>query len=329
MRKFRTTETYIEDAKKVHGDQFDYSEVVYTKMSENIKVTCNRCGEVFYPEAKAFLRGTKCPHCCKSKFNSVEEIVEALKAKHGDKYDYSKVKFATATDNITLVCKTCGTEFSEPLGDALNGHGCPICSHQHTRRNKFLGVGVNDLSEHICSTEEGARIRRVWANMLRRCYDPEVQKKQPTYIGCTVDKRWFSLAEFKKFYDANYHEGYHIDKDILVRDNKVYSPENCCFVPQEINALLTRRQNERGKYKQGVRHCNNPRNKTKKFIAQINIRGKRVSLGYYETEEEAFIAYKTRKEALIKEIATEYYNNGKIAENVYKALLKYEVRPTD
>ena len=63
MRKFRTTETFIEDAKKVHGDKYDYSEVVFTTLDKKVKIKCKRRGNVFYKEAHGHLRGYGCPRC--------------------------------------------------------------------------------------------------------------------------------------------------------------------------------------------------------------------------------------------------------------------------
>lgn len=193
----------------------------------------------------------------------------------------------------------------------------------------ILGIGVNDILIPLDSDNVLKKAYSVWRSMLERCYSERYQQIQPTYIGCSVCDEWKYFSKFVEFFENYYIEGYHLDKDILIRDNKVYSPQTCAFVPQEINCLLTRRQNDRGKLKQGVRYDSHPRLKSNKYVAQISVRGKRVNIGYYATEDEAFVAYKTRKEALIKEIATEYYNEGKIAENVYKALLRYEVRPTD
>ena len=104
----------------------------------------------------------------------------------------------------------------------------------------------------------------------------------------------------------------------------MYSPDTCCFVPNEINALFIKHDSKRGKYPIGVSLHN------KKFCARINIFKKgSVWLGTFDTPELAFLAYKRAKEAYIKDTAQMYYDKGKITKRVYDALMKYEVEITD
>ena len=104
-------------------------------------------------------------------------------------------------------------------------------------------------------------------------------------------------------------KGWCLDKDILVKGNKIYSPETCCFVPKGINLLFGKNNAKRGNYPIGVCKFKN------KFQATINIKGKTISLGHFDTPEEAFEAYKTAKEAYIKEVADEW--KDRIEEDVY------------
>ena len=159
--------------------------------------------------------------------------------------------------------------------------------------------------------------------MLERCYSPKLHAKEPTYIGCTVCPEWHYLSNFKRWFDNNYVEGYHLDKDILVKGNKIYSPETCCFVPKEINFLLLNNKSRRGDFPIGVHR------KGDLFISQINKNGKRIQIGRFDTPEDAFLAYKKEKEQYVKQLAERYFKEGKIAEMVYLALLDYRVEMTD
>lgn len=161
--------------------------------------------------------------------------------------------------------------------------------------------------------------------MLCRCYSHKYQEKKPTYIGCYVCEEWLSFSNFKEWFDNNYREGYQLDKDILVKGNKIYSPETCCFVPQEINQLLIKCNGSRGQHPLGVSY----HSQLNKFQVRMRISNIGKNLGLFNTANEAFQAYKTAKEAHIKEVATEYYTKGKINERVYQALMKYEVEITD
>ena len=118
--------------------------------------------------------------------------------------------------------------------------------------------------------------------------------------------------------------GFQLDKDLLVKGNKVYSENTCVFIPKEINILLTKRDASRGKYLIGVSW-----NKTgNAFKARVSKnKGRSEYLGSFKTELEAFNAYKEAKESFIKEQAEKW--KGKIDERAYNALMSYEVDITD
>ena len=162
--------------------------------------------------------------------------------------------------------------------------------------------------------------------MHKRCYDPKYQEKHQTYKGCTVCQLWNNYQEFAKWDNENYYEVGNeqmtLDKDILNKGNKVYSPDTCVYVPQFINTLFTKRDVERGECPIGVCKFRN------KFQARLSKgNGKQIHLGTYSTPEEAFQVYKEAKEAYIKEVAEEY--KGKIDHRAYEALMNYEVEITD
>lgn len=84
-----------------------------------------------------------------------------------------------------------------------------------------------------------------WRHMLERCYSKKYQEKHPTYKGCVVAEEWHNFQNFAKWYEDNYYEVegqiIDLDKDILVKGNKTYSPQTCVFAPQSINKLFTSR----------------------------------------------------------------------------------------
>ena len=160
-----------------------------------------------------------------------------------------------------------------------------------------------------------------WRNMLARCYDETVQKKKPYYIGCTVDEKWHNYQIFAKWYYDNYIDSYCLDKDILYKNNKVYSETTCCFVPNAINAVLTLSTKSRGLYPVGVYKRGDT------FRSIISINGKQVSLGTFLTPDLAFQAYKLNKEAYIKHLA-DYYKDT-ITKACYNALYNWEITIKD
>lgn len=172
-----------------------------------------------------------------------------------------------------------------------------------------------------------------WRKMLQRCYDDDYKNKQHTYINKTVCEEWHNYQSFATWFDNYYYEVVddrtELDKDILVKGNKIYSPNTCCFVPKRINTLFTKNEAIRGKYPIGVRYVE----KLNKYQARCSIfnRNKRekerVNLGFYNNPIEAFNHYKIFKEQYIKEVAEEYKNE--IPKKLYDAMCKWKVEITD
>ena len=156
----------------------------------------------------------------------------------------------------------------------------------------------------------------IWSDMLRRCYSPTYQEKYPSYIDCEVCDKWKNFQAFAKWYEDNYYEegiyGMCISKDILIKGNKIYSPDTCIFVSRFINNLLTESD-----AKKGVCYKNN------KYLAQCNISGSYSYIGSYDTPEEAFQAYKETKEYIVYHTAEELKEY--IPEQLYEAMYNYQV----
>lgn len=189
------------------------------------------------------------------------------------------------------------------------------------------GVGFIGIGKYVSSTEDKhTKNYKSWGGVLERCYSKELHKKRKTYVSCYITEEWKCFQNFAKWFEKNYNpetmQGWELDKDILIKGNKVYSPETCCFVPQEINCLFTNCKSVRGKYPIGVTKTVNG-----KYKARINKNGDRIDLGLFDTPEEAFQAYKIAKEEYIKEVADLW--RGQITEPCYYAMYAYEVEITD
>ena len=173
---------------------------------------------------------------------------------------------------------------------------------------------------------------RVWVEMLKRCYDTKYQLHKPTYKDCSVCEEWLNYQKFAQWYEENYYEVndnevMRLDKDILVKGNKIYSPQTCIFVPNNINVMFTSCKTVRGDLPIGVSY--NKKGK-KHYRARMNnsiIGNKREDYGTYFTPQEAFEVYKYHKEQLIKQVADKYKNQ--IPQQLYDALYNYQVEITD
>ena len=167
----------------------------------------------------------------------------------------------------------------------------------------------------------------LWQNMLRRCYSDSSKKKRPTYEGCGVSDNFKSFEYFYEWCQKQIGFGvasFELDKDLLVKGNKIYSEDSCIFIPKEINSLLIKSVASRGVYLIGV--CWSKTHKA--FKAQISKnKGKSEHLGYFATEIEAFNAYKQAKETFIKEQANKF--KSQIDPRAYEALMNYTVEITD
>lgn len=189
----------------------------------------------------------------------------------------------------------------------------------------FYGVGYIGETETQKDNKDLESFKK-WKMMLDRCYNLK-HKNYNSYGGCgvTVCEEWHYYKNFKDWFDKYYYEidgeNIQLDKDILVKNNKIYSPDTCVFVPQYINNLF--KSSKENGLPVGV---NLSKNK-KRYIASIRVNKKTIYLGRYDTSEEAFLVYKEAKEKEIKRVADEY--KDKIPEKLYEAMYDYKVEITD
>lgn len=173
---------------------------------------------------------------------------------------------------------------------------------------------------------------KIWSSMMCRCFNEKYYKKYITYEKVTCCDEWLIFENFYKwlhlqenFYTLkNSNIRFELDKDIIKKGNKIYSPEFCCLVPHYINKLFLKSEKTRGNTPIGVTvKANN--------IYSMCSNGKKVlvHLGKSNTIDEAFMKYKTYKEELIKTTAKENYDIGLITKKCFEAMNKYEVTIDD
>ena len=192
---------------------------------------------------------------------------------------------------------------------------------------EYYGVGF--LGRAYCKNEKfvDSLSFKTWEWMLQRCYSDKALKRNPTYMPCYVCEEWHEYYNFKVWFEQNYYtiedEIMEIDKDILFKNNKIYSPETCIFLPHCINSIFCKTDAKRGKYPIGVSY----HKRIGKFSSYCTINNQRIHLGYHNTSEDAFNTYKSFKEQYIKRIADKY--RQRIPVKLYDALYKYTVEITD
>jgi len=195
-------------------------------------------------------------------------------------------------------------------------------------RNKraVFGVGYIGYGEYSAKTNNKLNVSYSrWLGILKRCYYESYIIDNPSYKGCSVAEEWHNFQNFAKWFEENWKpwmdSSWQIDKDILIKGNKIYSPETCCFVPHQINNLYLKSNCKNKEMPLGVIK------KGKRFVAQIRLDGIVIIIGYYDTKEEAFQAYKIKKEEWIRSIILQW--KDKISLNVYNTLLNYSIEITD
>ena len=234
--------------------------------------------------------------------------------------DFKILKYNDAY-NVEIQFLKTGFEMTVELGSIRNGYV------KDPYVPSVYGVGVSGTKYPSHEGDRNTKEYMLWADMLRRCYSDKYQKKYPTYEGCEVSDNFKSYEYFYEWCQNQIgfgNEGWHLDKDLLIKGNKVYSEDSCIFIPAEVNSLLIKRTALRGNHLIGVSWSK----KSRAFKAQVNKnKGKREHLGYFNTEIEAFNAYKQAKESFVKEQAEKY--KSQIDPRAYNALMNYQVEITD
>lgn len=182
-------------------------------------------------------------------------------------------------------------------------------------------IGVGKYKTRIDGKK--TKCYETWRDMLRRCYGD--RPNYSTYCGCKVDESWHNFQTFAQWYDNNYYE-FHgdkmcLDKDILVKGNKLYSANTCCFVPNRINTLLINCKRARGDLPLGIHR------QDEYYVVQCSDNGIQEYVGIYHTKDDAFKAYKTHKEHIIKSVANDYKDI--IPQKVYDALMSWCIEIND
>lgn len=185
----------------------------------------------------------------------------------------------------------------------------------------YLGEGRYNASINGKNT----KYYEIWNKMLARCYAPEAIKRNPTYKDCIVHESWHNFQNFAEWVENNFYkiegEQISLDKDILCKGNKIYSPNTCIFVPQRINNLFTKCDKCRGDLPIGVTEYKHG------YGVSVSCNNKQLALGTFNTPHKAFLMYKLNKELVIQGIANEY--KDKIPTKLYEALMNYEVEEGD
>lgn len=217
--------------------------------------------------------------------------------------------------------------------------------YSRSKTKLIYGVGINDADYPVSKRhlDNGKVVKdwicpyyTIWSHRLEACYSKTYHQKYPSYIGCTLDEKWYRFSTFKSWIqEQKQHDvwlkesnlsrenktyNFHLDKDIL-SDTKIYGPETCVLIPNYINSLLLDSKRARGDYPLGVSF-----NKSLgKFQANINIKGRNKYLGVFSKPEEAHKKWQIEKSNYISHVVEIYssdlYSDQRVIEKLKKISL--------
>lgn len=245
-----------------------------------------------------------------------------LTRKNNQGYEMTIIEYNSCDDILV--------EFKEPYHCILNA-----CTGNFIRGGiknpnapSVIGIGISGERYPVRIDGKITVEYQTCVNMLKRCNDSS-RPRNHSYADVSVCNEWLYYDNFYEWYTSqpNYQtaEKMCLDKDILVKGNKIYEPNKCTLVPANVNLLFLMNKSRRGKYPTGViKHKN-------VFLARYNqgVSGNQKHIGVYNTPEEAFLAYKTHKENFIKQVAKQEYNKGTITYQCYQAMMNYQINITD
>lgn len=304
---FLNTNTFISQAKLVHGNKYDYSETNYVSYNKDVVIICPKHGR-FTQIPNVHLRGCGCPRCA-GKNVTTEQFIAKARLVHGDKYDYSPTKYKVGHAPVAIICPIHGVFHKSPTNH-LKGQGCPKCSKE-AQNSPIYGIGINDSKKGY-----NRKARKTWFCMMKRCYSPKYTLEHPTYRNCVVCKDWLTYSNFEEWYlsQPNHSkDGYELDKDLLSGSSKIYSPDTCCLLPKKINTMISTPSQTREGLPCGVYQRDNG-------SCFIVYGGKQT----FPSIEEAHKEYLHRRYNAIVCKANDLLLSNKIDERIYNALINFK-----
>lgn len=266
----KTCEQFISEAKRIHGDKYDYSKVEYKNTDTKVCIICHKHGE-FWQTPNKHLSGQGCKKCgieATSLVQSLttESFIEKAKQIHGDKYDYSKVEYKGYDEKVKIICPIHG-EFEQTPDSHLQGSGCRMCSNK-------LSKNEDEIYNFVCSLIGKENVVKSERNILKKHSEIDIFIPSKNigieYNGC----RWHTEQFGKdKFYHLNktnecfekgikliqiFEDEYVNNKELVL--NKIKHIINCDNLP-----------------KIGARKCSVLEidyNNSKKFLNENHIQGK-------------------------------------------------------
>jgi hypothetical protein len=169
---------------------------------------------------------------------------------------------------------------------------------------------------------------RRWSGMINRCYDTRyVERNGSSYFNeCSVHEDWHNYQNFAKWFFSyenmpeNFKYEHRLDKDLRVKDNRVYSADTCCLIPNKLNTVLAYNKSRDG-LPAGVTRTSKRNSIYRVRCSDVN--GNTKDLGRFRDVDVAFAAYSEFKKTTINLLADKYLKEKMITQLTYQAVLDY------
>lgn len=221
-----TKEEFVEKAIKIHGYNYDYTLVNYINNSTEVLIICKKCGKVFSQKPIKHLVGHGCRFCkikkiADSQRMSCSEFISRAQKIHGDKYDYSKVKYIDSSTKVCIICKKHNCDFFQTPNNHLRGQGCCLCGREKVSElySKNTDWFIEKAESIHGDTYDYSRVKYInsWTKVIILCpKHGEFEQKPNTHLsghGCPIcksSKGEFKIEEYLKNNDIEYKRQYRI-----------------------------------------------------------------------------------------------------------------------
>ena len=229
-------------------------------------------------------------------------------------------------DEVSLVCRECRSlkyKSKRTLKERVY-----VLGKLQTRKRLVCGFGINDADYVVSGVEyvydeDGNKTKRnfecpfykIWSGVLTRLFK-SLDVNRPTYEDVGISDEWKYFSNFKAWMEQQPWEGMHLDKDLLSGENKLYSPETCCFLPPTLNNLISFKKSNGAKNSTGVYFVD------KKWMCFMTVDGVAKSYGRFATEKEAYQKYREIKASAIESKLKSFEGEPFLTERVRDAFYK-------
>lgn len=189
MSKKLTTEEFIEKAKKIHGNKYDYSEVEYVNSHTKVKIYCKKCKNYFFINPNHHISSkTGCKKCAIEEQHlkqrlSKDEIIKRAKEIHGNKYEILEISFLPKNNKIKLLCKQCNRVFWQQIKSHLRGNGCKYCGYKANSEKH-----MRSLSDFI------QKVKTKYGDLYDYSYIKKEDLNNKILIKCNTCNNFFRIT---------------------------------------------------------------------------------------------------------------------------------------